>query len=130
MHAPSLPHVACVHHESRLATWHTVSCSQRLLLWPRCLGVTPGGYAELARHCAGLQELRAYACAAVDDAALEALAALPQLRLLDICGAHLVTGMPGGMPCAESGELCCHMGLLTSGVACEQWLECCMQCPF
>ena len=71
--------------------WHAVSerCG-----WPRCLAVTPGGYAELARRCPQLEELRAYACAAVDDAALEALAALPRLRLLDICGAHLVTGMP------------------------------------
>jgi len=65
-----------------------------------CLAVSPTGYAELARHCGNLRELRAYACAGVDDSVLEALAALRELRLLDICGAHLVTGTHlGASPC-------------------------------
>ncbi|KAK9826084.1 hypothetical protein WJX81_000531 [Elliptochloris bilobata] len=57
----------------------------------RCLAVTPAGYAELARHSPQLRELRAYACAAVNDTVLEVFSVLSELRLLDLCGAHLVT---------------------------------------
>ncbi len=75
----------------------------------RCLAVTPAGYAQLSRHCAQLRELRAYACAPVDDSVLEALAALPELRLLDICGAHLVTGVHGSQQRSCDGCLVCSL---------------------
>ena len=54
--------------------------------------VTAKGYIAIATGCRQLQTLRMYACANVNDAVLQACGQLlPELRLLDICGAHMVT---------------------------------------
>ena len=58
----------------------------------RCVEITEKGYIALAEGCRGLQVLRMYACAHVTDALLQACGQLlPDLRLIDICGAHQVT---------------------------------------
>ena len=51
------------------------------------------GYAAIARHCMQLQELRLYA-SMPSARAIKGFSALKQLLLVDICGAHQVTGMP------------------------------------
>lgn len=54
--------------------------------------VTEKGYTAIAAGCQKLQVLRMYACANVNDATLKACGELlPDLRVIDICGAHLVT---------------------------------------
>ena len=50
-------------------------------------------YAAIAQHCTQLQELRLYASMPSARAVL-GFSALKQLQLVDICGAHQVTGMP------------------------------------
>ena len=50
-------------------------------------------YAAIAQHCTQLQELRLYASMPSARAVL-GFSALKQLELVDICGAHQVTGMP------------------------------------
>ena len=50
-------------------------------------------YAAIAQHCAQLQELRLYA-SMPSKRAVMGFSALTQLQLIDICGAHQVTGMP------------------------------------
>lgn len=58
----------------------------------RCMEVTEKGYTAIAAGCQRLQVLRMYACAHVNDATLTACGQLlPDLRIIDICGAHLVT---------------------------------------
>lgn len=50
------------------------------------------GYIAIATGCRQLQTLRMYACANVNDAVLQACGQLlPELRVLDICGAHMAT---------------------------------------
>lgn len=54
--------------------------------------ITEKGYTAIASGCQRLQILRMYACAHVNDATLRACGQLlPDLRIIDICGAHLVT---------------------------------------
>lgn len=54
--------------------------------------VTEKGYIAVAKGCPQLQVLRMYACAHVSNAALQACGELlHDLRVIDICGAHLVT---------------------------------------
>lgn len=54
--------------------------------------VTAKGYIAIATGCRQLQTLCMYACAHVNDAVLQACGQLlPELRVLDICGAHMVT---------------------------------------
>ncbi|KAL3141416.1 hypothetical protein ABBQ32_004985 [Trebouxia sp. C0010 RCD-2024] len=58
----------------------------------RCMEVTVKGYIAIATGCRQLQTLRMYACANVNDAVLQACGQLlPELRVLDICGAHMAT---------------------------------------
>ena len=54
--------------------------------------VTARGYIAVATGCRQLQTLRMYACAHVDNALLQACGELlPELRVIDVCGAHMVT---------------------------------------
>lgn len=54
--------------------------------------VTEKGYISVAKGCPQLQTLRLYACAHVTNAVLQACGELlPELRVIDICGAHMVT---------------------------------------
>ena len=54
--------------------------------------ITENGYTAIASGCQKLQVLRMYACAHVNDATLRACGELLlDLRIIDICGAHLVT---------------------------------------
>lgn len=56
------------------------------------MDVTEEGYIAVATGCRQLQTLRMYACAHVNNAVLQACGELlPGLRVLDICGAHMVT---------------------------------------
>lgn len=58
----------------------------------RCMDVTEKGYVMLATCCRKLQVFRMYACAGVNDAVFKACGqSLPQLRIIDACGAHLLT---------------------------------------
>lgn len=67
-------------------------CHDAMLLQCRCMEITEKGYTAIARGCQKLQVLRMYACAHVNDATLKACGQLlPDLRVIDICGAHLVT---------------------------------------
>lgn len=67
-------------------------CHDLMLLQCRCMEITEKGYTAIAAGCPKLQVLRMYACAHVNDATLQACGQLlPDLRVIDICGAHLVT---------------------------------------
>ncbi len=67
-------------------------CHNAMLLQCRCMEITEKGYTAIASSCQKLQVLRMYACAHVNDATLKACGELlPDLRVIDICGAHLVT---------------------------------------
>ena len=80
------------------------------------MDITEKGYTAVARGCQRLQVLRMYACAHVNDAALKACGELlPELRVIDICGAHLVT---------DNGAQVSHQSNATStaSVACACWL--------
>lgn len=56
------------------------------------MDVTSKGYIAVATGCRQLQTLRMYACAHVDNAVLQACGELlPELRVIDICGAHMAT---------------------------------------
>ena len=56
------------------------------------MGVTEKGYIAVAQGCPQLQTLRMYACAHVNNAVLQACGKLlPELTVIDICGAHTVT---------------------------------------
>ena len=56
------------------------------------MDVTSKGYIAVATGCRQLQSLRMYACAHVDNPVLQACGEqLPELRVIDICGAHMVT---------------------------------------
>ena len=69
-----------------------MQCHDAILLQCRCMEITEKGYTAIASGCQGLQVLRMYACAHVNDATLRACGELlPDLRVIDICGAHLVT---------------------------------------
>lgn len=71
--------------DSRLACIH-------VCVGDRCMKVTAKGYIAVAQGCRQLQTLRMYACANVNDAVLQACGELlPELRVLDVCGAHMVT---------------------------------------
>ncbi|CAK0782811.1 hypothetical protein CVIRNUC_006006 [Coccomyxa viridis] len=59
----------------------------------RCVKLGDAAYAAIAQHCTQLQELRLYASMPSARAVL-GFSALKQLQLVDICGAHQVTGMP------------------------------------
>lgn len=64
--------------------------------------VTAKGYIAVATGCRQLQTLRMYACAHVDNAVLQACGEmLPELRVFDICGAHMVTD--------DGAKVCCHL---------------------
>ena len=62
-------------------------------LMSRCVKLGDAAYAAIAQHCTQLQELRLYASMPSARAVL-GFSALQQLQLVDICGAHQVTGMP------------------------------------
>ena len=69
--------------------------------------VTEKGYVALAQGCSRLQVLRMYACAHVNDTVLRACGEfLPELNVIDICGAHLVTdsGAKVSMQCMMRTE--------------------------
>jgi len=67
-------------------------CHDAILLQCRCMEITEKGYTATASGCQKLQVLRMYACAHVNDATLKACGELLlDLRVIDICGAHLVT---------------------------------------
>ena len=53
--------------------------------------MTETGHVALAEGCPLLQQLRLYGCKPVTDTSLAAFACLSHLRLLDLCGAELVT---------------------------------------
>lgn len=56
------------------------------------MDVTSKGYIAVVTGCQQLQTLRMYACSHVDNAVLQACGELlPELRVIDICGAHMVT---------------------------------------
>ena len=63
------------------------------LIVSRCVKLGDAAYAAIARHCMQLQELRLYA-SMPSARAVHGFSALKQLQLLDICGAHQVTGTP------------------------------------
>ena len=90
------------------------NCAESQCCWRRrCLAVARGWYAELARRCAQRQELRARACAAVHEAALEATG-----RAAATAAGQLQRASPGHMhahiiTCKKrSGVPCCHMQLV------------------
>ena len=53
--------------------------------------VTEAGHVSLAQGCPLLQQLRLYGCKPVTDTSLAAFARLSHLRLVDLCGAELIT---------------------------------------
>ena len=58
----------------------------------RCMKVTEVGHTVLAQGCPHIQQLRLYGCKPVTDRSLAAFGGcLPDLRLIDLCGAELVT---------------------------------------
>lgn len=80
------------------------------------MDITEKGYTAVARGCRRLQVLRMYACAHVNDAALKACGQLlPDLRVIDICGAHLVTDDGAQVSCQ------CHVAS-TASVICACWV--------
>ena len=65
----------------------------------RCVKLGDAAYAAIAQHCMQLQELRLYA-SMPSARAVHGFSALKQLQLVDICGAHQVTGTPCCIPCS------------------------------
>lgn len=57
----------------------------------RCVRLGDSAYEALATHCPAIRELRLYA-SMPSAKALQGLIALRQLQVIDLCGAHAVTG--------------------------------------
>lgn len=94
-------------------------CHDAILLQCRCMEVTEKGYTAIAAGCQRLQVLRMYACAHVNDATLTACGQLlPDLRIIDICGAHLVTdsGAQVSSGCSVIYALCPYCTVLCTSV--------------
>lgn len=51
----------------------------------------------MAQCCSLLEELRLYACSQVTDRCLLAFGRLGHLKLIDLCGAHQLTGLISGL---------------------------------
>ena len=80
----------------------------------RCVRLGDPAYEALATYCPGVRELRLYA-SMPSAKAVQGLAALRQLQVIDLCGAHAVTGasLVNNNPFAENkSTITCSGGLL------------------
>jgi hypothetical protein len=65
----------------------------------RCTHLTDEAYVAVAEACPNLRVLRLYACMRESDFALAAFGAnLSELTVIDLCGAHSITGTPSPLP--------------------------------
>lgn len=84
--------------------------------------VTEKGYVMLARCCRKIQFLRTYACAGVTDAVLKACGQfLPELKVVDTCGAHLLTDLGVQVSTIVSWISTCHAWLKLVGQHVQAW---------
>ena len=87
------------------------------------MDVTEEGYIAVATGCRQLQTLRMYACAHVNNAVLQACGELlPGLRVLDICGAHMVTD--DGAKVSQSSAFAYLSGIGEARDMCKPWDIC------